>query len=60
MSPEIMKQAVKLCKGKAITEASGGINLNSVKSAADSGGDLISIGALTHSAPDLDLSLDID
>ena len=55
-----MKQAVKLCKGKAITEASGGINLNSVKSAADSGVDLISIGALTHSAPDLDLSLDID
>ena len=60
MSPEIMKQAVKLCKGKAITEASGGINLDSVKSAADSGVDLISIGALTHSAPDLDLSLDID
>lgn len=60
MSPEIMKQAVKLCKGKAITEASGGINLHSVKSAAESGVDLISIGALTHSAPDLDLSLDID
>ena len=60
MSPEIMKQAVTLCKGKAITEASGGINLHSVKSAAESGVDLISIGALTHSAPDLDLSLDID
>jgi len=60
MSPDMMKQAVKLCKGKAITEASGGINLHSVKSAAESGVDLISIGALTHSAPDLDLSLDID
>jgi len=60
MNPDVMEQAVKLCKGKAITEASGGINLDSVRSAADSGVDLISIGALTHSAPDLDLSLDID
>ena len=49
-----------MCKGKAITEASGGINLESVRAAAESGVDLISVGALTHSAPDLDLSLDIE
>ena len=55
-----MKKAVDMCDGKAITEASGGINLSSVRAAAESGVDLISVGALTHSAPDLDLSLDIE
>ena len=59
MSLDEMREAVLLCRGKAITEASGGINLSSVKSIAESGVDLISVGALTHSAPDLDLSLDI-
>ena len=60
MPPSEMKKAVEMCKGKAITEASGGINLESVRAAAESGVDLISVGALTHSAPDLDLSLDIE
>jgi nicotinate-nucleotide pyrophosphorylase (carboxylating) len=60
MTPNEMQKAVALCKGKAITEASGGINLSSVRAAAESGVDLISVGALTHSAPDLDLSLDIE
>ena len=60
MPPSEMKKAVEICKGKAITEASGGINLESVRAAAESGVDLISVGALTHSAPDLDLSLDIE
>ena len=60
MSLDEMREAVSICRGKAITEASGGINLSSVKSIAESGVDLISVGALTHSAPDLDLSLDIE
>ena len=60
MTPGEMKKAVDMCDGKAITEASGGINLSSVRAAAESGVDLISVGALTHSAPDLDLSLDIE
>ncbi|HIC48527.1 MAG TPA: carboxylating nicotinate-nucleotide diphosphorylase [Dehalococcoidia bacterium] len=60
MTPSEMGKAVALCGGKAITEASGGINLSSVRAAAESGVDLISVGALTHSAPDLDLSLDIE
>ena len=46
--------------GVTITEASGGINLSSVRAVAESGVDLISVGALTHSAPDLDISLDIE
>ena len=60
MTPNEMGKAVALCGGKAITEASGGINLSSVRAAAESGVDLISVGALTHSAPDLDISLDIE
>ncbi|MEC8986420.1 MAG: nicotinate-nucleotide diphosphorylase (carboxylating), partial [Chloroflexota bacterium] len=42
------------------TEASGGINLSTVRAVAETGVDLISVGAITHSAPNLDLSLDID
>ena len=60
MTPIEMGKAVALCGGKAITEASGGINLSSVRAVAESGVDLISVGALTHSAPDLDISLDIE
>ena len=60
MSLPDMTKAVNLCKGRALLEASGGINLQSVSDVANTGVDLISIGALTHSSPDLDLSLDID
>ena len=60
MTPIELGKAVALCGGKAITEASGGINLSSVRAVAESGVDLISVGALTHSAPDLDISLDIE
>ena len=55
-----MKIAVELCVNKVVTEASGGINLSTVKAVAETGVDLISVGAITHSAPNLDLSLDID
>ena len=60
MSLPDMTKAVNLCNGRALLEASGGINLQSVSDVAGTGVDLISIGALTHSSPDLDLSLDID
>lgn len=59
MPIEMMKKAVDLCDGKVITEASGGINLNTVKNIAETGVDLISVGAITHSAGNLDLSFDI-
>lgn len=54
-----LSEVVSLAKGKALCEASGGINLNNVHDAAATGVDLISIGALTHSANALDISLDL-
>ena len=60
MQPETLRQAVKLIDGKLIAEASGGINLDTVQEIAETGVDIISVGALTHSAPCLDLGLDID
>ncbi len=59
MRPEEMAEAVSLSRGRAITEASGGINLETVRSVAATGVDLISVGALTHSARALDMSLDL-
>lgn len=58
MKPEDMRKAVKLVKGKALLEASGGITPDNVRSVAETGVDLISIGALTHSARALDISLE--
>jgi nicotinate-nucleotide pyrophosphorylase (carboxylating) len=60
MSPELMRRAVEMINGRAMTEASGGINLDSIKAIAESGVDLISSGALTHSAPALDIGLDFE
>jgi nicotinate-nucleotide pyrophosphorylase (carboxylating) len=58
MSPELLREAVALARGRAITEASGGITLETVRTVAETGVDLISVGALTHSARALDISLD--
>ncbi len=58
MSPEMMKNAVQLIDGRAMVEASGGVNLDSVESIAACGVDIISIGALTHSAPSCDIGMD--
>ncbi len=58
MSPKNLKTAVEKVAGRLITEASGGVSLETVKSISESGVDLISVGALTHSAPVLDLGLD--
>ena len=60
MSPEMMATAVEMAQGRAFTEASGGITLESVRDAARTGVDLISVGMLTHSAAALDISLDIE
>ena len=57
MDPEDMAVAVRMAEGRAVTEASGNITLTTVRAAAASGVDLISVGALTHSAKDLDISL---
>jgi nicotinate-nucleotide pyrophosphorylase (carboxylating) len=59
MKLEDMQKAVKLVKGKALLEASGGITLDNVRSVAEAGVDYISIGALTHSAKALDISLEV-
>ena len=58
MDPVTMAQAVKSIKGKALVEASGGVNLETVEAIAASGVDIISIGALTHSAPSCDIGMD--
>jgi len=60
MTLEEMTEAVARAKGKAETEASGGVNLDTVRAIAETGVDWISVGALTHSSPALDLSLLLD
>ncbi len=50
--------AVARAKGKVVLEASGGVNLETVRAIAETGVDVISVGALTHSAPALDIGLD--
>ena len=60
MSTAQMKACVDLVDGRALTEASGGVNLDSVRAIAETGVDWISVGALTHSAPALDLALDFE
>jgi nicotinate-nucleotide pyrophosphorylase (carboxylating) len=60
MTPGQLALAVDQIDGDALTEASGGITLESVRAAAESGVDLISVGALTHSAPALDVALDLE
>jgi nicotinate-nucleotide pyrophosphorylase (carboxylating) len=59
MTVEDMKQAVDMAKGKVIFEASGNMSLDRVRDVAETGVDLISIGALTHSAPAADISMKI-
>ena len=58
MPPSDLKNAVDMCAGQLITEASGGVNMDSVVAIAESGVDYISIGALTHSVTVFDIGLD--
>ena len=60
MTPEQLRECVQAVNGRAITEASGGVRLETVRAIAESGVNWISVGALTHSAPALDLALDFD
>lgn len=60
MPPEMLAEAVKIVAGRAITEASGGITPATAVAIAESGVDLLSIGWLTHSAPNLDIGLDFE
>jgi nicotinate-nucleotide pyrophosphorylase (carboxylating) len=60
MSTEQMAECVRIVNGRAIVEASGGVNLSNVRAIAETGVDWISVGALTHSAPAMNLALDFD
>jgi nicotinate-nucleotide pyrophosphorylase (carboxylating) len=60
MTPAQMRQAVKIVRGRAKTEASGGVNLKTVRAIAATGVDFISVGAITHSARAMDIGLDFD
>lgn len=57
MSVPDMREAVRIANGKAMLEASGGVTLDNVREIAETGVDIISVGALTHSAPAADISL---
>ncbi|MGC2130466.1 MAG: carboxylating nicotinate-nucleotide diphosphorylase [Candidatus Aquilonibacter sp.] len=59
MDPATLKEAVRIVDGSVITEASGGVRPETIAAIAATGVDLISVGWLTHSAPSLDLGLDI-
>jgi nicotinate-nucleotide pyrophosphorylase (carboxylating) len=60
MTPAQLREAVALVAGRASTEASGGITLETIREVAASGVDAISVGALTHSARSLDVSWRFD
>ena len=59
MSLKDMKEAISMVRGKALTEASGNMTLKRVREVAETGVDLISVGAITHSAPAADISMKI-
>ncbi len=60
MTPDELRAIVALVDGRAELEASGGVTLESVRAIAETGVDFVSVGALTHSAPSLDLSLTLE
>jgi nicotinate-nucleotide pyrophosphorylase (carboxylating) len=60
MTPAQLKKAVKINEGQFWLEASGGITLKTLKKVAATGVDAISVGALTHSAGSVDISLEFD
>ncbi len=59
MTPDQLREAVRMAKGRAFLEASGGVRLDTVRQIAETGVDAISVGALTHSAPALDIKLEL-
>ncbi len=59
MPPELLREAVAICAGRARLEASGGITLDTIRDIAATGVDAISVGALTHSVRALDIALEV-
>jgi nicotinate-nucleotide pyrophosphorylase (carboxylating) len=59
MNIDEMREAVKLCRGKVLTEASGNVSLDNIRDIAETGIDFISVGEITHSAEALDISMKI-
>ena len=59
MTPAQVRAGVEKVAGRALVEASGGVTMETVRAIAEAGVDFISIGALTHSAPALDISLEV-
>lgn len=60
MSLEQLRQSVRIAGGRAKTEASGGVNLQTVRAIAETGVDFVSVGAMTHSARAMDIGLDFE
>jgi nicotinate-nucleotide pyrophosphorylase (carboxylating) len=60
MTLDELRETVRRCSGQATVEASGGVNLETIRDIAATGVDFISVGALTHSAPALDVSLTLE
>jgi nicotinate-nucleotide pyrophosphorylase (carboxylating) len=60
MEPTMMAEAVRRAGGRLLLEASGGVNLDNVREIAGTGVDLISVGALTHSARAVDISMEVE
>ncbi|MCA9818136.1 MAG: carboxylating nicotinate-nucleotide diphosphorylase [Cyanobacteria bacterium HKST-UBA01] len=60
MSPKMVKEAIAIIDGRSLVEISGGINIATIATYVIEGVDAISVGALTHSAPAIDISLDMD
>ncbi|MBK3777912.1 carboxylating nicotinate-nucleotide diphosphorylase [Azospirillum brasilense] len=59
MDPETLRRAVAMVDGRMVTEASGNVTLSTVRAIAEAGVDMISVGWLTHSAPNFDVGLDM-
>jgi nicotinate-nucleotide pyrophosphorylase (carboxylating) len=59
MSVDQLREAVSMARGRALTEASGGITPQTARAVAETGVDLLSLGWLTHSSPALDVALDV-
>ena len=59
MGPDMLVQAVDFCAGRVMLEASGGVNLATIRAIAETGVDSISVGALTQAAPAVDIGLDL-
>ena len=60
MDAPTLREAVRRARGRAVTEASGGIRPDTIRAVAETGVDVVSLGWLTHSAPSLDVALDVE